>query len=199
MSIELSNVIMIDRRLMPSCNKAFTLAEVLITLSILGVVAAITVPALISYQSDKAARTRIKKAIANYEKMMGIYLVENNLSSTPTDFTCENLGTYFKIVKSNVNNDACSFTTSDGVLWQFTNGTGQVTVASSENDPKYSVDMAVSNKGIINESGYDITRKEGVIVPSDATHAFASTTAFWQFIKTKEGNGGNNNNNSTLS
>ena len=44
-------------------NKAFTLAEVLITLSILGVVAALTIPSLINRSSDVAAKSRIKKHI----------------------------------------------------------------------------------------------------------------------------------------
>ena len=44
-------------------KKAFTLAETLITLTILGVVAAITVPSLINKQSESVDRTKLKKAM----------------------------------------------------------------------------------------------------------------------------------------
>lgn len=43
-------------------NKAFTLAEVLITLGIIGVVAAMTLPTLINKQDEKARITSLKKA-----------------------------------------------------------------------------------------------------------------------------------------
>lgn len=45
-------------------NKAFTLAEVLITLGIIGVVAAITIPALITTHQKKVTVTKLKKAIS---------------------------------------------------------------------------------------------------------------------------------------
>ncbi len=56
------------------CKKfAFTLAEVLITLGIIGVVAALTLPTLIANYQEKALETQYKKAktvIANGYKMM---------------------------------------------------------------------------------------------------------------------------------
>ena len=42
-------------------KKAFTLAEVLITLGIIGVVAAMTIPTLINAQQEKATITKLKK------------------------------------------------------------------------------------------------------------------------------------------
>ncbi|MDR1327671.1 MAG: type II secretion system GspH family protein [Heliobacteriaceae bacterium] len=47
-------------------RKAFTLAEVLITLGIIGVVAALTMPALISNYKKKVLLTRIKKFYSAY-------------------------------------------------------------------------------------------------------------------------------------
>ena len=47
-------------------KSAFSLAEVLITLAILGVVAALTIPTLVNRQSDLMAMTKIKKSISNY-------------------------------------------------------------------------------------------------------------------------------------
>ena len=48
--------------LAPSKKSAFTLAEVLITLAIIGVVAAMTIPTLISNYKEKATVTKLKKA-----------------------------------------------------------------------------------------------------------------------------------------
>ena len=65
---------------------AFTLAEVLITLAIIGIVAALTIPALISRYQDRALETAYQKAkatIANGYKLMmaqeGVFSV-NDLS-----------------------------------------------------------------------------------------------------------------------
>ena len=45
-------------------KKAFTLAEILITLSILGVVAAITIPTIINKNSEKITVAKVKKIYA---------------------------------------------------------------------------------------------------------------------------------------
>ena len=62
-------------------KEGFTLAEVLITLSILGVVAAITVPSLINKQTESANRTKVKKAMAAYEKALTQMVIENDIRS----------------------------------------------------------------------------------------------------------------------
>ena len=64
-----------------ACKKkaAFTLAETLIVLVILGVVAAITIPALVRNQMEAQNRTRIKKAMTVYDMLINKIVVENNL------------------------------------------------------------------------------------------------------------------------
>lgn len=52
-------------------NRAFTLAEVLITLGIIGVVAALTIPSLINSYKDKQFKTAYKKA---YSDMQNVFL-----------------------------------------------------------------------------------------------------------------------------
>jgi len=47
-----------------SMKKGFTLAEVLITLGIIGIVAALTMPALITKYQEQALRTQFKKAFS---------------------------------------------------------------------------------------------------------------------------------------
>ena len=45
----------------PSIKPGFTLAEVLITLGIIGVVAAMTIPSIVQKQNQKEATSRLKK------------------------------------------------------------------------------------------------------------------------------------------
>lgn len=47
-------------------GKAFTLAEVLITLGIIGVVAALTLPAIIQKNNKKSLEVAFKKSYANF-------------------------------------------------------------------------------------------------------------------------------------
>ena len=55
----------------------FTLAEVLITLAIIGVVAAMTIPTLISNYQEKVTVTKIKKAYATLNQAMGLAVVNH--------------------------------------------------------------------------------------------------------------------------
>ena len=99
-------------------QKGFTLAETLITLTILGVVAAITVPMLINKQMEAANRTKVKKAMATYEKALNQMIIENDLKDgaaisafngtinngvNATD--CENTRPYFKVIESATGNN----------------------------------------------------------------------------------------------
>ncbi len=164
--MRLSNTMMINASLLPSSKKAFTLAEVLITLSILGVVAALTIPSLVNRQSEMAAQVKLKKAIANYENVAAVYMVENestNISGIAAN-SCANIGNYFKVVNKNSSN-ACVFTTADGVLWNF-NSAGNVVIYDSENAPRYGV-VAWTEGGVVN--GTDANGFDGPQTPTDLT------------------------------
>ncbi|MBR6164001.1 type II secretion system protein [bacterium] len=67
-------------------NHAFTLAEVLITLVIIGVIAAITVPTLITKYQKEQTVTRLKKSI--------FYIGSNNSKSNCRLWTCYYLGNW---------------------------------------------------------------------------------------------------------
>ena len=97
-----------------SLNKcaAFTLAEVLITLAIIGIVAALTIPALISNYQKKTYVAQLQKvysSLSNAAKMLMADEMVDNLSDTylfyEGDEDYENsvgrfLKTYFKVVKT---------------------------------------------------------------------------------------------------
>ena len=65
-------------------KKAFTLAEVLVTMGIIGVVAALTTPALLSNVQNKGLEARIQKAHNIVSNAVGTYMVNENLSNLDT-------------------------------------------------------------------------------------------------------------------
>lgn len=85
-------------------NRGFTLAEVLITLGIIGVVAALTIPTLIKNYQKKAATTAAKKAYSTLSQAYLQILKENEdgvLSCAINDSRC--LGKLFSPVLKSTN------------------------------------------------------------------------------------------------
>ena len=84
---------------------AFTLAEVLITLGIIGVVAALTLPSVITKYQDKVLINKTKKAFAQFQNILSLASVDNgtpgdNSLTFPKDVSSttvtENLAKYYK-------------------------------------------------------------------------------------------------------
>lgn len=79
----------IERELLPKKSlkqKAFTLAETLITLSIIGVVAAMTVPTLMANTQKQGYVTGVKKAYSNLQNVMKKLPME--LGCSNGDYSC---------------------------------------------------------------------------------------------------------------
>ena len=150
-NMKLSKTLMINETLLPSSKKAFTLAEVLITLSILGVVAALTIPNLVNRQSDIAAQTRLKKAISNYHDVVEVYMIENETQNAKDMLKadCSNASLYFKITQQ----QNCTFVTADGTSWVWVPATGNAYIADTNliagNKPRYGVILWNAN-GFVN-------------------------------------------------
>ena len=66
-------------------NAAFTLAEVLITLGIIGVVAAMTLPAVINNTQNKQLETGLKKAYSTINQALLLYQNENGVPISITE------------------------------------------------------------------------------------------------------------------
>ena len=107
---------------MRKMNKiGFSLAEVLIALTILGIVAMLVVPGLTNKSQTMAKRVKIKKALSVYESAINTIITENNLPQTTSsldsfiknDDECSNAYKYFKAIEKN----GCQFKTSDGLWW----------------------------------------------------------------------------------
>lgn len=88
---------------------AFTLAEVLITLVIIGVVAAITVPTLIANSNDQAIRSALRKNYSVLQQATERYYVDNGEHlSMETNFSEDFFFKYFSLAQ-NCTISGCNF------------------------------------------------------------------------------------------
>ena len=121
-------------------NTAFSLSEILITVVILGIVAAIVVPNLINRQVENANRTKVKKAMASYEKAINYIIIENDIRTTEgirefgQDDDCESAKKYFKTVQNGAND--CIFRTADRVWWNITDLTNPIIILKDSQKDK---------------------------------------------------------------
>ena len=105
-----------------SLSPAFTLAEVLITLGIIGVVAAMTIPTLINNYQKTQYVTGLKKAYTQFNQVLLQMAVDNGtLDSIADDFgsdttaTAQKIASYYKVVKT------CGTPAGDECFAQFDN------------------------------------------------------------------------------
>ena len=85
-------------------KEAFTLAEVLITLGIIGIVAAMTLPALTAKYQEKVLLTQVKKSYSTILNALSAYKAKNEVSDVSSLFdtsnnhnqTLEKFAKYFK-------------------------------------------------------------------------------------------------------
>ena len=105
---------------------AFTLAEAMIVLVILGVIASITIPAVVRRQMEANNRAKIKKSMTVYDTGINKIVIENQLKSDRAvqdwaGVNCENSINYFKVnsfsKKEDETDNLCRFRASDGVWW----------------------------------------------------------------------------------
>ena len=80
---------------------AFTLAEVLITLAIIGVVAAMTIPTLIQNQQNKTLQSQLKKSYSSISQALKLYQADTGSILTPNSgyIIKKSLVQYFKVAK----------------------------------------------------------------------------------------------------
>lgn len=85
--------------------KAFTLAEVLITLGIIGIVAAITIPVLMQNSNETAMYTAFKKKYSEISAATGLIMYNNGGSLNASSFTTsrallDEYGKYLSFIKT---------------------------------------------------------------------------------------------------
>ena len=128
--------------------KAFTLAELLSVLIILGVVAMITIPSTVNRVNKRANRTKLQKAMAAYDSVINKIVVEHNIRSLAllnqfdnAETRCSNIKNYFKVVEERSGNHPCEFKTADGVWWNVGEGVNLSKIIVAFKD----TDLTVSN------------------------------------------------------
>ena len=101
-------------------KSAFTLSETMIVVVVLGIIATLTIPALVNKQKESVAKTKVRKAMSAYELAIQKMTIENDLKSVGAleewanpDRECEDTRQYFKTVEG----EGCIFKTSDGLWW----------------------------------------------------------------------------------
>ena len=110
-------------------NAAFTLAETMIVIVVLGIIATLTIPALVNKNKESVAKTKLRKAMAAYESAINKMIIENDLKSDTalTEWgnitNCTNSTNYFKKSKD-IN--GCIFKTTDGIWWNISDITRPV-------------------------------------------------------------------------
>ena len=126
-------------------KRAFTVSEALITLSLLGVIAAVLVPTVVSRHRQIETKVKIRKAMSEYDSFLRRIYAQNALTmrtnaqlkdavmGTPT-INCQSV--YDNMTTIRRQNDGCKFMTSDNIWWQIT-ATGNnlwTAVAATEAD-----------------------------------------------------------------
>ncbi len=108
-------------------KKGFTLAEVLITLGIIGVVAAITIPGLMTTHKKHVTGAKLKKAVSTINQAIKLSENENGELETwdkslpKEEFVKKYFSPYMKIMKICTVQDTCGYGT--GNAWSYLNGT----------------------------------------------------------------------------
>lgn len=111
----------------------FTLAEVLITLVIIGVIAAMTVPTLMNNTNAQEFRSALKKAISATNQALTLHYALEGLSAqdytSGSDLVDDVFKTRMSVIEGSTaftNTNACNgtvFTTADGMMYCVTNYT----------------------------------------------------------------------------
>ncbi len=115
-------------------SSAFTLAEVLITLAIIGVVAAMTIPGVIVRTNQQEFKTGFRKAISVLNQAVTMNMAIDNESPSDIDNETEMLEYLTKrmnVMRSNVAAGSnTAFYTADGFRYEVPSGVSKCTTAN---------------------------------------------------------------------
>ena len=121
-------------------KRFFTLAEILSVVVILGVIASITIPTTIKRGSERANKTKIRKALSVYNTAVEKMLIENNLPRSAAGLNnfiganCQNATNYFRIAQLETPNNNCRFKAPDGLWWDITDLTNTIVAFEDKQD-----------------------------------------------------------------
>ena len=122
-------------------KKGFTLAEILSVVIILGIIASITIPTTVKRGSERANKTKIRKALSVYNTAVEKMLIENNLPRSTEGLNnfiganCQNATRYFRMNSLETPGNNCRFRAADGLWWDITDITN--TIVAFRNDAQH--------------------------------------------------------------
>ena len=190
-------------------KKGFTLAEVLITLAIIGVVATITLPTLNTNIIGSEAGPKLMKAVSVLEQANRQLLADKNVSRLSlTDTRTTNYTTALADYITMTQVDANGFTTRDGISYTFENTTGEdiTPQRNPANDFYRNVQININSNQPNPRAGRDLffvtLFNNGSILPVGAAGSFdqlgrkgqGQTTCGTLIENNPEDNNNNNNN-----
>ena len=117
-------------------TRGFTLAEVLVTLAVIGVVAALTIPTLMSSSNEKQAKTAVKKATSILNQALTMSIAEEGVGASSTNNSLDLQGlfaNYMSILSYDNTNDR--FTSADGMTYTFYKNSSNNCTAETDNQP----------------------------------------------------------------
>lgn len=109
-------------------KKAFTLSEILITLGIIGIVAAMTIPNLMTAYKKHEIETKLKKAVSTINQAVKMSEAENGEMESwdknldQISFLKQYISPYLKISQYCVGQGSCGYENKNTV-WRYANGT----------------------------------------------------------------------------
>lgn len=137
-------------------KKGFTLAEVLVTLAVIGVVAALTIPSVIGSSNEKTAKTSIKKALSVLNQALTMSIAQNEVDASSVNSPATLLGLfddYISYISTNATN--YNLVASDGFIYTF-DGAANCTNNAANTDCFVEVDIngEKGNEDVSNSSNY---------------------------------------------
>ena len=165
-------------------KRGFTLAEVLITLAVIGIISALTLPTLMADTTAAQIGPKLAKAVASFEQANESFLNSNAVDTLTdseyfdsVDAYGEELSKYFKITKTN-----SGYLSKDGMRYEFTKGTAP----TNTTDPAYKqkvgevkIDINGLSKKQVNGANifYFSWWNDGSLRPKGATNWDEATTS----------------------
>ena len=144
----------------------FTLAEVLITLGVIGVVSALTMPSVINHYQKQATVNKLKKFYTNMNQVMALAKADNGDFSTwsyadSEEFYNNYIKPYIKNVDKVQKNIHVAGDFSGGIRFVFADGTQAVLSAKMSNFTGYNNPTLIyyTNAKNLSEIGNDDTKK----------------------------------------
>jgi len=114
-----------------SMKKGFTLAEVLITLVVIGIVVALTIPALLQNTRQAELKTALKKSIAVLNQAIVMSIAQDSIdasSCTNCSSNAQKLAEFFigklNVLSQNVTSPNAYFYTADGMRFDIIQSNG---------------------------------------------------------------------------